>query len=327
MKIGLWADNINFPSLPLMKLSAYHKRRGDNVKLIDNFCEYFDTAYCSITFNLPKITKIPALRYFPNADKIHIGGSGTAITVKDGREAYNTEMDAPLDDEIEHIFPDYSLYPDFTRNHAYGFLTRGCPNACGFCIVSVKEGRASVKVAELPEFWNGQKTITLMDANILACKDREPLLESLATSGAEIDYTQGLDARFIDEDAARLICRTNIKMAHFAFDLMKNERTILRGLRAFRNHFQKTDRQCRVYILTNYDTSHEEDWYRVKKVIELGFAPDVRVYRRGTQDKFLTDLAHWANRSIIYRSCTFEDFVPRSDGKRCGELYHDILKS
>jgi hypothetical protein len=106
---------------------------------------------------------------------------------------------------------------------------------------------------------------------------------------------------------------------------MKNEREIVKGLKTFRAVFNGSDRDCKVYILTNYNTTHAEDWYRVKRVMELGFQPDVRIYRKGTHDKFLTDLSRWANNSRIYRACGFEDYVPRKDGKRCGELYRDII--
>jgi hypothetical protein len=326
MKIGLWSDAVNFPSLPLMKLSAHHKARGDTVKLIDNFTERFDVAYCSKTFNLPLITKIPQLPALPNADEIHFGGTGYAITVKDGKEIYNSGIDPPLPKEIEHIYPDYGLYPEHTKNTAYGFLTRGCPNDCGFCIVSRKEGRESLRVAELGEFWRGQRNIKLLDANLLACAERERIIETLIASKAEVDYTQGIDARLVTEDTAKLLCRTNIKIIHFAFDLTKHEQAIVRGLTLFRKHFKKTDRECRVYVLTNYDTTHAEDWYRVKKVTELGFQPDVRIYRKGTHDRFLTDLARWANNPRLYRSCAFEDYVPRADGQTCGKMYRDILK-
>ena len=325
MKIGLWADNVNFPSLPMMKLSAYHKSRGDEVSLISSPDERFDVAYISKTFNLPGVRKIPTLDFTPRARVIHYGGSGEAITVIDGKEVYSRNADSPLSDEVEHIYPDYELYPELTRDTAFGFLTRGCPNNCGFCIVSNKEGCKSVRVSELCEFWRGQKHIKLMDANLLACTDRDLLIHSLIGSGAQIDYTQGLDARFIDEHVARLLCRTNIKMVHFAFDLMDHEREIVRGLEIFRSHFQKTDRSCQVYILTNYNTTHAEDWYRVKRIIDLGYQPDVRIYRKGTHDQFLTDLSHWANNKRIYRTCAFEDFVPRKDGKSCGELYRHII--
>jgi len=106
MKIGLWADNVNFPSLPMMKLSAYHKKRGGKTALITSPDEHYDIAYISKTFNLPGVRKIPILGFTPNADVIHCGGSGTAITVICGKEVYERGKDAPPPNEIEHIYPD-----------------------------------------------------------------------------------------------------------------------------------------------------------------------------------------------------------------------------
>lgn len=97
---------------------------------------------------------------------------------------------------MEHIYPDYSLYPSLTKDTAYGFLTRGCPRGCHFCIVSGKEGRASRKVADLSEWWRGQKNIKLLDPNLLACREHMDLLGQLADSEAWVDFTQGLDCRW-----------------------------------------------------------------------------------------------------------------------------------
>lgn len=313
MKIGLAADNTKkFPSLPLMKLSAYHKKRGDYIELAKSkmFTKY-DLCYVSRTFNLdiPAVPKI-AIDYI-DADKFIFGGSGYAIEVINGKEIYTKSNDLNLPDEVEHIYPDYSLYPQH-KDTSYGFLTRGCPNSCGFCIVAGKEGRCSRKVADLSEWHKNQKTIKLLDPNILACNDREKLIEQLISSGAKIDYTQGLDARFITDDIAKLICKTNVIMVHFAFDLMENEQSICKGLETFAKHFNKSDRFCKVYILTNYNTTFEEDYYRVKKVIELGYSPDVRIYQKQTSPQIVKDLASWANNTIIYRSgCGFENFEPR----------------
>lgn len=190
------------------------------------------------------IKKIPSLLYRPQADKYVEGGSGFCIEVINGKEIYNKAADNPLPDEIEHIYPNYDLYPQY-KNTAYGFLTRGCPNNCSFCIVSKKEGLCSKKVADLSEFWNGQKEIKLCDPNILACKQREILLLQLINSKAKIDYTQGLDARLIDDDVAKLISKTKIEMIHFAFDLMKNETSILKGLKTFAKYCQKGERARR----------------------------------------------------------------------------------
>lgn len=325
IKIGLISDS-NSPSLPLMKISAYHKSKGHKVKLVDNFFERFDLLYVSKTFNL-KLKKIKDLSKLPPSDKIVFGGSGYAIEIINGREVYRKEFDKDLPSEIENIFPDYSLYGSLSKNTACGFLTRGCPNNCSFCIVSKKDGLCSIKVADLSNFWNGQSEIKIFDPNLLASKEREKLLLQLAESKAKIEYTQGLDARFIDDCTASLICKGKIKMVHFAFDLMKNEQQILKGLKIFSKHYKKDDRHKRVYILTNYNTTLEEDLYRVLKVQELGYSPYVMIYQKGTHPRFLTDLSRWANNMFLYKSMDFKDYIPRKDGKNVRQLYPNIFSA
>ena len=124
---------------------------------------------------------------------------------------------------------------------------------------------------------------------------------------------------------ARLINQVKIKTIHFAFDFMKNEKAIIRGLECFKKHYRGSDRNIRCYVLTNYDTSHEEDWYRVRSLTELGYQPYVMIYQKGTHDRFLTDLARWSNSLFLNRAVSFEDYVPRKDGKSCRELYPEIL--
>lgn len=323
MKIGIWSDTVGFPSLPLMKLSAYHKSLGDTVEFIQEGGHY-DKAYLSKVFNLPTVRKIPTSPPPFYADEVERGGSGYAIDIVDGIEVFRKERHFDLPAEIEHLYPDYSLYPKY-QDIAYGFLTRGCCNACGFCIVSEKEGRCSLKVADLTEFRRDQKTIKLLDPNILACRERDDLLRQLVESKARVDFTQGLDARFITEDVVAVLNVMKVRNIHFAFDFMKNEQAILKGLACFNDNYKKSRWNLNCYILTNYDTTPEEDWYRVRKVQELGFHPDVRVYQKGTQSQFLTDLQHWSNNRIIFNSTSFEDFVPRVDGKSCKELYPEIL--
>ena len=170
MEMGLISDMVNFPNIAQMKISAYHKQKGDNVEIVTTFFKHYDICYTSKVFNLDLPT-IPNLLYRPVADKYIEGGSGYCIEIENGKEVYHTENDKPLPDEIEHICPDYSLYPQF-KDTAYGFLTRGCPNNCPFCVVSKKEGLCSRKVADLSEFWNGQSLIKLCDPNLLACKGK-----------------------------------------------------------------------------------------------------------------------------------------------------------
>lgn len=319
MKVGLYdADGHNFPSLPLMKISAYHKAKGDEVEFAFPL-EKYDRIYVSRVFGDEYTTYDKYLLL--QADEIIYGGTGFAIKVKDGKEVYKKEIDKDLPTEIEHIYPDYSLYPEFTKETAYGFLTRGCPNNCGFCIVSQKEGLITHKVADLSEFWKGQKYIKLLDANMLACRDRLELLKQLADSNAWVDFTQGLDAKFITEKTAGVLKDIRTKRVHFAFDLMKNERAIINGLKLYKEITQLPEQKAIVYILTNYDTTIEQDLYRVQKVQELGYLPDIRIYRKPSAPQVLKDLQRWCNNRILFRSCGFMDYIPRKDGKTIRQIY------
>lgn len=325
MLIGLIdVDGHNFPNLPLMKLSAWHKSNGDTVEwyepLFHSMGEPFDRVYMSKVFGEEYSTDYP---YYVNAKEVIKGGTGYHIHIENGKEVFDKENHKNLTDEVEHIYPDYSLYPEYTKDTAYGFLTRGCCNNCSFCIVSKKEGLCSHKVADLSEFWRGQKNIKLLDPNLLACKEHFDLLQQLADSKAKVDFTQGLDARFINEQNLEILKQINISMLHFAFDFMKFEKQIIKGLSLAKEKLQISDRNAIVYVLTNYDTTIEEDLYRIQKIREIGFAPDVRIYRKETlpHPHILRDLQRWANNRFIYRSCEFMDYVPRSDGKAIKELY------
>lgn len=318
MKIGLIdVDGHNFPNLALMKISAWHKCCGDSVEFAFPMYHY-DKVYISKVFG-DEYSQMPLL--YVQADEIVYGGTGFAITIENGKEVYHRGKDEPLPPKIEHIYPDYTLYPNLTKDTAYGFLSRGCPNNCGFCIVSQKECMRSVKVADLSEFWGGQKHIKLLDPNLLACKDRKDLLQQLIDSGARVDFTQGLDARFINEEVAGLLKDIKIDKVHFAFDYMKNEKAIVKGLQTYKKICKTRENNAIVYMLTNYDTTIEEDLRRLRLIQECGFLPDVRIYRKPTAPKVLRDLQRWCNNRILYRSCDFMDFVPRTDGKTIRQLY------
>lgn len=306
-------DSHNYPNLPLMKISAWHKSQGDNVEFALPL-KRCDKIYISKIFG-EEYSSMDTFCY--QADEIVCGGTGFAITVENGREVYHKELDKPLPDELEHIYPDYSLYPEYTEDKAIGFLTRGCCNNCGFCLVSKKEGLCSKKVADLSEFWRGQKYIDLLDANILACRDRIELLKQLAESEAQVNFYQGLDARFMTDEVAEVLKRIKIRLVHFAFDEMKNEERLLKGLEVYRRAFPNERQKAIVYILTNYNTTIEEDLYRVRKVQELGLLPDVRIYRKPTAPQVVKDLQGWCSNRRIYRSCDFMDYKPGR--KACGD--------
>lgn len=307
-----------------MKISAFYKSKGDTVEFVQPFTHY-DKIYVSKIFG-DEYSQFDDMCY--DADEIIYGGTGFAITIENGKEKYHKKIDVNLPDEIEHIYPDYSLYPKLTKNKAFGFLTRGCCNNCSFCIVCEKEGRCSHKVADLSEWWSGQKEIILLDPNILACKNRIELLHQLAESKASVDFTQGLDARFITPEICELLKHIKVKMYHFAFDFMKNEKAIIKGLKCFVECMQyddKKSRNCYVYMLTNFDTDIKDDLYRINKIREIGLSPDVRIYRKNTAPQVLKDIQRWCNNRIIYRSCNLEDYAPRADKKTMKQLYPEYF--
>jgi hypothetical protein len=282
MKIGLIdVDGHNFPNLALMKISAHYKNKGDSVNWV-NAMEHYDKIYLSkvFTFTNDYITII-------NANEVIKGGTGYSLKTK-------------LPEEIENQYPDYDLYN--IKNTAYGYLTRGCPRNCKFCIVSEKEGLRSVKVSNLESFWNNQKEIKLLDPNILACDQHLDLLDQLSKSKAWIDFTQGFDCRFLRKENIEKILSCKIKILHFAWDDKEDETKIIKKLELFNKYCNFNMRKKRVYILTNFNTSFDYDLYRIKVLKKLNYDPYVMIYDK---DKCATKYKHlqrYVNSKFIFYS-------------------------
>lgn len=307
MRIGLIdVDGHNYPNLPLMKISAYHKQKGDHVEWYSAmFSGHMDRVYMSKVFSFT-----PDYPYFIDADEIYRGGSGYCITLVDGKEHYDSTKDKPLPPEIEHIYPDYSIYPEQTKDTAYGFLTRGCPRGCGFCHVKDKEGRKSYKVANLSEFWRGQKKIILCDPNILACKDHMELLQQLADSKAKVNFNQGLDIRLVNDRNMELLKQIRLDGIHFAFDRWQDKDIIEPKLREFAEQtgYHRNNGRVMVYILTNYDTTIEQDLYRIQLCRELNFSPYPMIYDKEHCKPIYKHLQRWCNNFIFWNVPTFEEY-------------------
>lgn len=308
MKVGLIdVDSHNFPNLPLMKLSAWHKRQGDTVEWYHPmFSGHMDRVYMSKVFSFT-----PDYPYFIDADETIMGGSGYNIRIENGKEIYDSENDKPLPYDIEHIYPDYSLYPDHTKDTAYGFLTRGCPRGCGFCHVATKEGKCSIKVADLDEFWKGQKTIVLSDPNILACKDHRELLQQLIDSRAKVNFNQGIDIRLINERNIDLLKKIRLDGIHFAFDRYKDKNIITEKLKMFSDAtgYNKDRGRVMVYILCNYDTTIEQDIERIQFCRSLKFSPYPMIYDKEHADPIYKRLQRWCNNFIFWKTPTFEQYT------------------
>lgn len=303
MRIGLIdVDSHNYPNLQLMKLSAWHKAQGDTVEWYNPF-QHFDKVYMSKVF-----ADSPDYNEYINANEVVRGGTGYALHGAGG-ETYCVEDDPSLPNEIEHIYPDYSLYK--ITDTAYGFLTRGCPRGCSFCIVEKKEGLCSRKVADLSEFWHGQKKIVLNDPNILSCREWEDLLGQLADSKALVDFNQGLDARVLTEAKCRALDTVRIKEIHFAWDRYEDKEKVLPKLRMFAEicKTKPHSHNAIVFVLVNHTSTMEQDLERIYTLRELGYWAYVMIYDKRNADRRYFELQRWCNNRFIFAKCpNFADY-------------------
>lgn len=313
MKIGLIdVDGHNYPNLPLMKISAWHKQQGDSVEW------YIPTQH---GFPLPPMDKVymskvfsftPDYPYYVNADEVIKGGSGYCISLVDGREIFDKSKDSELPPEIEHIYPDYELYG--ITDTAYGFLSRGCPRGCDFCHVAAKEGRCSHKVADLSEFWHGQKNIVLCDPNLIACKDWKDLLQQLIDSKAKVNINQGVDIRIMTDEKAEMIGKLRVDSVHFARDRYEDKDQIIPKFKAFKEITGWKARKTSVYVLTNFNTTIEQDLERIYTLRDLDYDPYVMIYNKEYTKSGdpVRLLQRWVNNRKIFNTIKrFEEYDPK----------------
>jgi hypothetical protein len=286
MKVALHdADKTSFPNLALMKLSSYHKARGDEVVWYDALWSHeYDKVYSSKVF-----TFTPTERLYGN---VFYGGTGTS-----GRDLPDVvSLSNP---------PDYSLYG---CDSSYGFLTRGCPNKCPWCIVPRKEGDIRPE-SDIEDFLRHDSAI-LMDNNVLAHPHGVQQIEKIAKMGIKIDFNQGLDARLIDDPMARLLAKVKwLAPIRLACDTAGQMKAIQKAVTHLRWH-NATPRNYFVYVLVRTDISDAIERVRFLKGIGLDpFAQpyidfDGKVKPTREQKQF----ARWVNHKAIFKSVTWEQY-------------------
>ena len=307
MKIGLIAVDSNHPNLALMRLSAYHKAQGDEVEWYNAF-EHYDVVYMSKIFNFT-----PDYGYIiANADKVVKGGTGYDLASR-------------LQDEVEGCTPDYTIYPSWPNDTALGFLTRGCPNRCPWCVVPRKEGNKVYKVDTLEHLTEGgkRKKVVLMDNNPLAAPDLVlSELEWAKAHGVRLDFNQALDARLVNDDLAKVLAGVRwIDYIRFGCDTKGQIEHCVRAIELLRAHGYKGE--IMLYTMLHgdfYECFNRVDcWHEFPKVY-----PHAQPFRDplkpNTPPQWQQDMARWCNRREFYKTTEFQNFEPRK-GFFCREYF------
>jgi len=294
MRVALAQVDGKLPNLALMRLAAYHRARGDSVEWFAPMARY-DRVYASKVF-----TFTPDDRYLP-PDAVR-GGTGYDIRSR-------------LPEEVEACAPDYSIYPQFRE--AVGFLTRGCPNRCPWCVVPEKEGGIRV-VGDIEAVAQGRGRVLLFDNNFLAAP-----LEFVAEQVAKmrrlrirVDFNQATDARLYDEATAPLMASVPwIRHPRLSCDADAMIPHVLNAVRLLRQNGWTYE--VFVYVLaTNGGVASA-----LHRILSLTSAdryivPFVMPYRDLHSDadppgRELRDLARWCNRQALRKACPFEEYRRR----------------
>jgi len=324
--IGLIDVDGKLPNLALMKISTYYKGLGEDVEFVQEDRDY-EKIYASCLFTWNRKTCIELLEKY--GDKLVLGGTGWDFIEANGKLVEVTHTELP--EEIENSKPDYYLYTvDMIYEKAckggiatkvsklkkaqtivdmgIGFTSRGCVNNCRFCIVPKKEGKLH-KVAGIKDIINPRSNIiTLYNSNLPAQEDCIDILHEIRDRKLKVDLSQGIDVRLLTEEKAKALSEVNhLRSLHYAWDLMESESKVIEGIKLLKKFVKPWKHMC--FILTGFNTSFDEDMYRIKKLQELGIKPYVMKYNKRTDDIRLNQLAGWVN-SRKHTVCSFEEFQP-----------------
>lgn len=290
MKIGLhdaerdYIKNKTFPNYALMKISAYHKTKGDTVEWWEPLLsDSFDMIYSSKVFDFT-----PENSYLP------------PTAIRGGTGYRDIPINQELPREIDNMFPDYSIYPEC--DYAIGYLTRGCPNNCRWCIVPKKEGNIRPYKIWQDVVRLDTNKLVLMDNNILACEYGIKQLETLIGSGISIDLNQGMDARLVDDYIASILAKLKwIRHIRFSCDQRSQIEPIMKTAELL-NKYGKKPYNMFVYLLVTKDI--DDAAYRVEQLKKL---KGINIYAQAEQNmsfgimpnKFQKEFA----RRYIYGGC------------------------
>ena len=281
MKIGLIDIDSKIPNLALMKISAHIKQCGHKAELTSPlFAENYDETWASKVFDFTEMPILP--------ENAIIGGSGI-----------NLESHLPFSET--DIMPDYDLYD---CKYAMGFTSRGCNRRCPWCIVPEKEGKW-YPVADIHDFWSGQEKIMLLDSSINTNENHFLMIcNQIERNNIYVDFSQGLDIRYLTDVQAMLLSNLKLwKRIHFAWDLIQLEKAVRKGIRILHKY---NVNYIMFYVLIGFNSTLEEDLYRVETLRGLGVDSFVMPYDKFNE--YQRRFARWVNHKAIFKSVKWENY-------------------
>lgn len=285
-----------FPNYAIMKISAYHKSRGDHVEWWNPLARY-DRVYSSKIFDFT-----PVDPYLPEN------------TIRGGTGYRDIPLDQTLPPEIDDMFPDYTIYPDC--DYAIGYLTRGCPNKCRWCIVPKKEGGIHPYRDWRDLVRLDTNKLVLMDNNILACEYGIRQLESLAGSGYRIDLNQGMDARLVDDRIAGILSKIYwIRFIRFSCDQQAQIEPVKRAIDRLGRYGVKPYRIF-IYLLVTADIRDAAERVEALKVYR-----NINIYAQAERNERLGIMPNAAQMEFqqryiydgCYRTETWREYCQRKN--------------
>lgn len=305
-RIGLIdVDGGKFPNLALMKIAAFHKAHGDIVEWVEPMYWDYDRIYQSKIFT-----------FSPDIDR------DFNCEVVKGGTGYDIHRVLPAD--IDCLQPDYSIYPQVDKRTAYGFLTRGCPNKCKWCVVPEKEGNIHPYMDVDEIAIDGRTNLILMDNNILACDYGLEQIEKIIKRGYRVDFNQALDARLVTDEIARMLAKVRwLKQIRFGCDTPRQIAECERAMNAI-DSYCDTPHQYLMYamITGNMQEDYERlTYFRGFKRVRVVAQP-FRDFNNPKQviPQWQKDMARWAMRREFWTTMDFKDFSPRK-GFICKEYF------
>lgn len=279
MLIGLIDVDSKMVNLALMKISAWHKAQGDSVSWFNPLFEKPDRVYASKVFKFSQ-----DWQYWPDCPVIQ-GGTGYDIK-------------STLPSEIEAAAPDYSIYPDC--DYSIQFFSRGCIRRCPFCVVHEKEG--NIKAVEPMALNPHGSRIEVFDNNFFANPEWKNAVNWLKKVNQPVNF-HGIDIRIMtDEHAQALMSLRMYKQIHIAWDNCKEN--ILERLESILKIIPAWKVMC--YVLIGYNSTPNEDLFRVRKLDELGVSPFAMPFDK--KDVYQKRFARWVNHKGIFKTVKFEDY-------------------